>query len=402
MYPESYSTLSRCEYRIKPWKKALSIILGFPFIVGGLVLATTSRLNPDKIATAIPALLLLAVGVYLLSSAYRSRLILDGTRIEVRTAFGERSADRADIEGYRTISTRSGTLTKLQLKGGERAITVSNDFETDGEYSEWMRKVPDLDKSDRESMLDEIKQQQNLGSTPEERLGKLANAKTFAIFAAVVTVALALVTSFAGPPLQLPAELILVAAPIFIYLLMQQRPLLYTIFKRKADPRADLGFVLMAAGFGFLLVNHDIHLVSIWSLLPEMAVLAALFLVPLLAAKQDNALMNRAISLLIFAAFYAYGVAVAADAQLDTTAPVPFRATVVRMHEYHGRSTTYALYLAPWGPLATTNRLNVSSRFYHRTEIGDAVCLDLHPGTLHAQWFTQVDCGLQSGSAPPQ
>jgi hypothetical protein len=403
MYPEPYPTLTRCEYRIKPWKKALSLMLGFPLAAGALFVIATSGLDRNRLPAGISALFFLAGGVYIIAWAFRSRLILDGTRIEVRTAFGERTAEFRDIEGCRTISTRYGTEKRLQLKSGGGTLTVSNDFETDGEFGAWMRRLPDLDNIDRESMLEEIKRREDLGAKPEERLGALANAKSIAIFASIAAVALALVLGFADPLLELPAGISLAAAPAVVFLLMRRSPLLYTIFKPKGDPRPDLLFVLMASSFGFLLAVRGVHLVSWTSLLPSILSLAAVYLAPVLLGKPDpTTLMGKVIACLFFAALYGYGVSVAVDASLDTRLPEPYRATVTGKHEYHGRSTTYTLYLAPWGPVEHSNRLNVTGTFYRATETGDQVCLDLYPGTLHVQWFRHVDCATQRGPADPQ
>jgi hypothetical protein len=404
MYPDLNPTLTRCEYRIKPWKKALSLLLGVPLTVAGLFVAATSRFGQDKITAGISCLFFLAAGVYLLAWAFRSRLVLDGTRIEVRTAFGERTADLHEIEGFRTISTRYGSIKRLQLKNGAGAISVSNDFETYGDFRAWINKLPDLDGIDRTSLLDEIKSREDLGATPEERLGALRTARTIAIFALVVVVTLALVLSFADPVLQLPAGTVLAFSPVAVLVLMRRSPLLYTIFKRKADPRADLAFVLIVTSFGFLLASRDVHLVSVRNLLPIMALLAALFLAPIFLPKRsDNAmLMSRVIGLVFFAGLYGYALTLASDSLLDGSYPAPYRASVIQKHEYHGRSTSYMLYLAPWGPFAERNRLSVTSHFYHRTEIGDQVCLDLYPGSLHAQWFRQVDCATQRGPISPR
>lgn len=398
MYSESYPTLTRCEYRIKPWKKALSLMLGFPLVMGSLFLAATSNFGSANVTGGVSSLFLAAAGIYMLAWTFRSRLIIDGTRIEVRTAFGERSADFHDIEGFRTISTRYGTDKRLQLKNGNGTITVSNDFETDGDFDAWMRRLPDLDSKDRESLLDEIKSRQDLGATPEERMGALATAKTIAIFATVVVVALAIVMGFADPLLRSLAAVLLAFAPVAVFMLLQRSPLLYTIFRRKADPRAELAWVLMVASFGFLLGIRGVHLVSIKPLLPFILLLAALYLAPIFLTKRDDAMvMNRTLPLIFFAALYGYGAVVDANASFDEANAAHYRATVTRKHEYHGRSTTYTLYLAPWGPFGETNRLNVTGGFYRHTEIGDQVCLDLHRGRLYAPWFTQVDCATQSG-----
>ena len=401
MCPGSNPTLTRCEYRIKPWKKALSLILGFPLTVGSLFVFATSNLGPDRLAARISTVFFLAGGVYLLAWAFRSRLIIDGTRIEVRRAFSERSADLHEIEGYRTIYSRNGSYKQLRLRNGAGTISVSNDFETDGEFDAWLRKLPDLDNIDREAMLDEIKHQEGLGATPEDRMGALATAKTLAIFALVVVVALALVLNFADPILRLPAGLILAIGPMAVLMMVWRSPLLYAIFKRKADPRADLSFVLMVTSFAFLMRIRGVHMVSIVPMLPIIVVLAVFFLLPVFLSKGDGVnVFGRVFGLLFFAGLYGYGAAVAADGLLDSSAPAPYRATVMDKHETHGRSNSYTLYLAPWGPFESTNRLGVSSNAYRRTAIGDQVCLDLYPGTLHAPWYRHVSCSTQFGPSP--
>ncbi len=397
MYPGTNPTLTRCEYRIKPWKKALSLLLGVALVAGSLFVCTSS-FGPDRIAARVSSLFFLAGGIYVLAWAFRSRLIFDGMRIEVRSAFGERSADVHEIEGYRTISSRYGTEKQLRLKNDAGSLTISNDFETDAEFNVWLRHLPDLDKAHRETVLDEIKRDEGLGGTPEERMGALATAKTLSIFALVVAVALALVLNLADPMLRLPAGVLLALAPLAVLMMIRQSPLLYTIFKRKADPRADLAFVLMVTSFGFLMCNRGIHMVSVQPLLPMIAALAALHLAPFFFAKRDDAnLFGRVIPLIFFAALYGFSVTVATDGLLDSATPAAYRATVTGKHESHGRSTSYTLYLAPWGPFEKANPLGVDGSFYRRTTIGDQVCLDSYPGTLHAPWYRQVDCAAQLG-----
>lgn len=397
MYPGTNPTLTRCEYRIKPWKKALSLLLGVPLVAGSLFVCT-STFGPDKIAARVSSLFFLAGGIYILAWAFRSRLVFDGMRIEVRNAFGERSADIHEVEGYRTISTRYGTQKQLRLKNGAGSLTISNDFETDAEFNVWLRHLPDLDKTDRETLLDEIKREESLGTTATERMGALATAKTLAIFSVVVVVALAIVLNFADPMLRLPAGVLLALAPLAVLMMVRRSPLLYTIFKRKADPRADLAFVLMVTSFAFLLCNRGIHIVSVQPLLPMMVALAAFYLTPIFFSKWDGTnVFGRVVGLLFFAGLYGFSVSVAADGLLDSTTPAAYRATVTDKRESHGRSTSYILYLAPWGPFEKTNRLGVGSSFYRRTMIGGQVCLDLYPGTLHAPWYRQVDCATQLG-----
>jgi hypothetical protein len=104
--------------------------------------------------------------------------------------------------------------------------------------------------------------------------------------------------------------------------------------------------------------------------------------------------------LIFFAGLYGYSLTVAVDARLDQAPATPYRTTLARKYESHGRSTSYIFYLAPWGPFDTTSRVGVSSGKYQATEVGDTVCVNLHPGTLRAPWFEVVDCWSQP--APEQ
>jgi hypothetical protein len=90
---------------------------------------------------------------------------------------------------------------------------------------------------------------------------------------------------------------------------------------------------------------------------------------------------------------YGYGVVMDADTLLDHAPATTFATSVVGEHEVHGRSTTYYLDLAAWGPFGGTNKLSVPHSEYMQAQIGGAVCLALHPGYLHAQWYTRIECG---------
>ena len=89
---------------------------------------------------------------------------------------------------------------------------------------------------------------------------------------------------------------------------------------------------------------------------------------------------------------YGWGLTAAADSVLDKSTPASFTTTVENMHESHGRSTSYHLGLAPWGPMQGPDDVSVSKTTYESTTIGSQVCLELHPGRLAVQWYRIVAC----------
>jgi hypothetical protein len=89
-----------------------------------------------------------ALGLYLILSALRTRLLIDGTRIAVRSAFLERSADFSEVQGFRAISTRNGTVWRIELKQGLGSITIPGGLVGD-ELRVWFQQLMDLDRQGR-------------------------------------------------------------------------------------------------------------------------------------------------------------------------------------------------------------------------------------------------------------
>jgi hypothetical protein len=390
---------ARHEYQLKAWQKMLFLLLGMIFIVlGGLfglaVFSSGSRSSPSPFI----ALPFLGLGVFMLAQALRSRVVIDGTRIEVRTGFRERGADRSEIEGFRTISTRNGSYTQLRLKQGQGTISVPNSFDIDDSYRAWFEQITNLDNRDREQILREISEQADLGSTPEERLQALPTAKTWSIFLTIVTGAAAAAAAFGPPALQPPAAAFLVIVPIIAIWLLTRSPLLYAVYRQKADPRAELSFALMLSAFGLLIPNLGRHFVDLEALLWVAIPVALIYLVALyLATRRSDARPGTFIALIFFVGLYSFGLSAGADTLTDRGSPTIFRTVITGKHVSHGRSTSYYLELAPWGPVETTERVSVSSRLYGTNEIGDQVCIDLHPGSLRIPWFQVMNCA----SMPP-
>ena len=332
------------------------------------------------------------VGGYMAAMALRTRLTIEGTRIAVRGVFQEKTADLSEIEGFRTVSNRNGTFRVLQLKEGRGTITISSRFDTDDDYRAYFQQIEDLDDTHRKTILAEIEQQQDLGATPEERVAALQTAKTWSVFALIVTATAALALNFGGPVLQQPSAAVLGLAPLAAVFLVLRSPLLYAVFKRKKDPRAELSFILLVAGFGFLIRMREITFVSMQPLLLLMAVAAGAVIFGYYSSVQSASSRGALFGLLILAGLYGYGLVTVTDTIFDGSAGVNYSAPVVGKHTVSGRSTTYYLRLAPWGPLETEKDVSVSSTLYRELAPGEQLCMVLHPGTLHAAWFRVYRC----------
>ncbi len=258
-----HSTTTRHEYRMKGWQQTILVVIGAAGILGALAILAATFGDSGRSAPLLLVVFIAAFGIFMLSSALRSRLIIDRDHIEVRGAIREWSAESSEITGFRRISSRNGSFIKFYLKDGRGTRTMSDSFAIDDTWRAWLRKIPDLDKNDRDALLNEISQQQELGATPEERLATLSQAKTSSIFALVVACAAAVALNFGPPILQVPFAIVLALVPVALALMLHRAPLLYSVFKRKSDPRAELCYALIAVSFGFLLRNRGVHLVSL-------------------------------------------------------------------------------------------------------------------------------------------
>lgn len=391
------STTTRHEYRMKGVQRTILLIVGAAGVLGGLAMITVFAKDPSRSAPVLLVLFFTAFGIYMLESALFARLVIDQDHIEVRGAFRERSAEASEIEGYRTISSRNGSFTKFFLKQGSGTFTMPNSFAVDDAYRAWLQKIPNLDNINRDALLNEISQQQDLGATPEERLATLSQAKTSSILALVVACAAAVAANFGAPALEVPFAVVLALVPVALLLMIQRSPLLYTAFKRKADPRADLCYALMAATFGLLLRARGIHLVSLQSVGVAVVLITLVYCAVFFRSYgQSPSPVGTGFIMILFGFMYSFGLVSVADALGDNSKVSVYSVQVTGKHSTTGRSTSYILELAPWGPMQRSSNLGVSRTMYDQFVTGDQVCLALHDGRLHAPWYAQVSCTAPS------
>lgn len=385
---------TRRAYRYKLWLRVISGLFGCFFAMGGVAILLDAAV-PHTMRHPMPAVfaaLPLSLAAYMLAVPFRSRITIDGTRIEVRGAFSNRSANLNEIEGIRARPSRYGSYKQLLLKDGSSPITLRPGFKVDDAYRAWMQQVPDLDRRDRDALLAEIQQREDLGATPEERLGALARARRQNIALVVLVAAVAAGFDFGSSAWIQPCGAAVALAPVATAWLCWRWPLFFAVFKRRQDPRAETSYGLLIAAFALLIHMGQFHFLSLEPLLPGMALLAMMTVAAYYRAARSG-YGNRVVLAIVFlAALSAYGTLTMMDACFDGSPGEHYSTTVMGSRVSRGRSTTYYLRLAPWGPVATAQDVSVPASLYHSTATGDTVCLDLHPGRFKAPWFRVLDC----------
>ena len=154
---------------------------------------------------------------------------------------------------------------------------------------------------------------------------------------------------------------------------------------------------LIALPFVALLFSNLYHaqIDPYWPALP--GALAAIVVLPLAWNVRNAPGLSSPLAMLtvvtLCAAVYGYGATAVADIQFDFSAGDVSQVQVLDKHEYHGRrSSSYQLYLPAWGPRTGPNSIEVSSATYRAINIGDSVCITLHPGAVGLPWFTSAVC----------
>ncbi len=382
-------------------KISQSVFAGVFFVGAGFFLK--SAVNPigRDFVLAIGGISLI-LGLMLVAQAWTSRLILDGDRIEVRSAFRTHSATRAEIEGLRKIENQYGRWTRVYLKQDLGSFSVSDFFTGNEDLKEWFKSLPDLDGRDADEITKEVNLQEPQVQQETGTSKAFGLAKAWAIGLSVLAGAASIPVMFVSyAPLYRTSLIVLLACPIVGILLLHRSPLLFAIFKRKPDPRADLGFLLIWPGLGVIFSyqssNDPTHLVDFFQLIYwVLAVLVLLLGAVFPSAWKSPSRWAVLFFLIITGGMYSIGLVNSVDTLLDHSAPSPYETWVLKKSESHSsKGTRYFLRVAPWGPINYSEDVDVPMRTYNTTRVGDPVCYGLHPGFLHGLWYTPISCTEQ-------
>lgn len=278
---------ARREYRLTTGRKLNQTVLAAAFLVGAGFFFKLA-LNPigREFALAV-GLLSLILGLMIIVQAWSSRLILDGDRIEVRSAFRSHNARRNEIEGLRTVQNQYGRWTCIYPKQDRGSFNVSDFFTGDDDLQEWLKGPPDLDKRDADEILKDVSLQDSPAQAETSASSAFDMAKAWAIGLSILAGVVSVPVMFLHyEPLYKASLIVLLACPLAGIVLLHHSQLLFTVFKRKPDPRADLGFLIAWPGIGVVFsyqtANDPTHLVDgsqlmFWVLLVFVGFLAALF-----------------------------------------------------------------------------------------------------------------------------
>jgi len=319
-------------------------------------------------------------------------LVLYPDRVEKRELWGVRSLSRREIEGVTKVhQSRNGAWFEIVAKpGAGDGMHLDAAMRGDPVVEAWLSGAPDpathAKARDHAQVLADLR----YGGSAEERERRLKQARLLAIvFSAVCTLLALWLGLFASLDPSALAFAVLTAATA-LAMAAGSRGLIVWDGRARARPGVVLGLLPALAVSVKALVS--VHMLTVGPLIwggVGLGVAVAAF-VAQQPSRHGMRLSHAALAGLL-GGLIAYGGGVALDVGLDAARPQSFTTTVTGMEVLRGRSNTYRLHLAPWGPDGA-QRADVSRSFYAGVTVGAAICPARHPGALGLAWYQLAPC----------
>jgi len=375
-------------YRVSNGNKILMVIfLGSFFFLGGIYVMVYPYLeSPPKPPGTLLFLTLLGLGMtlgslYAILWSFRFQVEVESGFMRVRGVFGEREIPFGDIQGYGIIPGRSVTFYGA---GSRKILSFFLVLENQDKFLQWARhqfKDAVTEAADKEwngAMADE-----RLGADEAERKDTLNRARQLVNGLGIVTFGVGIWSLLNPHPYSLVMGVLMFLPVVTLLAVLFSRGAI-RFNTRKNGTYASADFSLIAVWFLALraLIDWDVlDWAHFW--LPFAAITLALFTPLMVFSESARSKGLTLFTALFYFAIYGAGATLELNGILDPSLPATYESHVVGKRISHGKSTSYYLTLAPWGPVPETKDYRVSRSSYQQHETGDRVSVDLREGALH-------------------
>ena len=375
----------------------LSVLLGGFSAAGVWYFGTMHGVSSVREATWMVGicLIFLILSCALVALLFRSRVILNPDSVESRELFSTGRLLRTDIRGYRLQQNPRGpaSLVLVPRDSPSKKLKFATFYNFDATFWNWMESLPDLDQEDQRAAQREMLENPEIGATPQDRLEAVKNARRLATFMAVAAWAVCAWGWFYPEPYWLAIVLLIILPWLAVAITMRSGGL-FRIDAKKNDPHPTVAIPFIMPGFILMLrAVSDVNLLE-WRTVTYVSLLLA-FALAAAAIAADHSLKRQKgtmLTIILLTIAYGYGATMEANTIFDRSDTAVFSAQIVSKQVVSGRSTSYNLYLAPWGPQKETSKVSVSRRWYESLKPGDTICPTLREGALHIRRYTVHPC----------
>lgn len=378
----------------KAWR--ISTYLLVPPIIGVFLVAdfyflTQRSVNVIGAAIVIVVSLgMIALLTYGIIEAASGVYTFGRDHISYVSKFHNRTLPFSEVHGYRIDKNYVHIIPK---RANQKEIKVSTYTEQDQNIIHFLHQFfPDLDSEDARQAQADILNDPEFGKGVEERIRKLQQASIAAKIVNITGSAVAAWLIFFPNPYAAVVITAIIFQAIPLIAIFRYRGLIH-IDERKNNPHPTIIYgvalpslcLLIRALFDYELQDYD----PLWRyMIPLTLLLTAGYLYATREFK-GRKIMDYVTMLIISMIMlaYSYGTSVIVNCYFDKSEPRVFDATVTKKNFSRGKTTTYYLYLTPWGPRKEVDRISVSRSEYDSLDVGEKVDVYLKKGILNASWL---------------
>ncbi|WP_316839479.1 hypothetical protein [Pedobacter gandavensis] len=236
----------------------------------------------------------------------------------------------------------------------------------------------------------------NYGTTKEERIRKLNQARKVAKILNVLGVLIGAAMLFFKWNIQIPVAFGMIAPVVFVLILKRYKGLI-TLEEKKNSPNPSIIWGLLAVMIAILLrsiLAYDIlDFKGIW--IPAALVslcffaLMAISIVEFKSRKPEQLFGMFIMAMISFG--YGFGTIVLLNCEFDQSTPIQYHATILGRSISGSKSKSYHLELSPWGPRKEKEEVSVSHTMFNRLNNNEKVNIYLYQGKLKIPWFYVTD-----------
>lgn len=378
------------EYTISTGTKIFYGVMGAVAAVAAMVFGKMIQQPGKPEGLLLIPLALLVVSALIFVNIVRRKVVIYNDSILVVNLFTKKELYFKDIKGCR-IEPKIIFIEPVSPEYPTIRIGNYSDFGGSSAMTALLKeKFPDLDSQDLENTRKQYMQDANFGITEADREAALKKAKGIAIAYSVWGWVLF------GLTLAFDNAVFIVMTMLYpfigLILMWYTKGIIkfITSVKKSVYPHILLGYMPAAMLMGVRAISIydalDAH--NIW--LPAIGLTIILFTATYFADRikfVEQSAKGKAVLMLIIAAIYGFGTVWNSNCYFDKSQPRIYQTTVLDHRISHGRSTSYYITIAPWGPIQQETEVDAGRWLYNNALIGDTVKVKLRPGLLHMPWY---------------
>lgn len=396
------------EYRVSVFGKVFYGVCVTCLLVS-VILLMISKSPSNHLNYLFPIFICVVCGLVLVN-LFQSRVILTQDSVTRKRAFCSKSLFFNEIKGVR-ISSRVIVIEPFDNSIGNMSITNYNDLANHEELVDQLReRFTDLNETELNLSLEQLKNSAVLGATEHERKVKLNRMKqiaiTYNLWGLVLFGLLFFVRNiYWSVWVGMLYPLLGVGVMKFSYGLIK--------FGSDSENKPINGIFLglsMPVIILFLTGIEEFNILSVITLVPVNIFIASILFFLLYTVGLNKSAVRRYNQLIIMAilsVLFGVGSAITINCVYDRSNVEKFKATIADKHITVGKSTHYVLTVYSWKKDDKLRELAVSKNGYNDVHIGGTVNIFVRKGLLGIPWFyfqliptPPVPAGLNSGNSP--